>query len=275
MQQPCHKCGYLSDRPTRFCRQCGTQLFVENEATSASTRQYIPRQSANPYDGPYQSQLAQAQAAPDRGFDNQTPDTSRLYHTPMAPNYPSYPSNYQPTESKKSGAWKWVLITLVCVMMVSLGIGAMVITAIRAKHEAAEQARDQLLEKLKRAKEIAREEEEAGESLPAIPPLPPSTSGAGSGTGSGAGLDRYKYPYAKVKSSVGAFGNDVIIMTSNDSVSKVREYYKKQLGARMIEGENGDTVSFKISNSQMILITINEDKSDSDKTEITLVQTSW
>ena len=140
MQQPCHRCGYVSDRPTRFCRQCGAQLFVENEATSATTRQYAPQQSANPYDAPYQSQLAQAQAAPDRRFNYQTPDTSRLYHAPMAQNYPNYPSNYQPAEAKKSGAWKWVLVTLLCVMLVSVGIGVMVISAIRAKQAPAENA---------------------------------------------------------------------------------------------------------------------------------------
>lgn len=267
MQQPCHKCGYDSDRPTRFCRQCGARLFVENEVTSASTRQYVPQQSANPYDGPYQSQLAQAQAAPDGRFDSQTPDTSRLYHTPMAPNLPSYPSNYHPTESKKSGAWKWVLIALMCIVMVSAGIGAMVILAIRAKHTAAEPARDQLPENPNRPQEIARTDEEPGKSVPPIPPPPPSTSGAD--------LNRYKYPNAVVKNSVGGFGNDVITMSTSDSVSKVRDYYKKQLGARMINNENGDTVSFKISNSQMIVITINEDKRGSDKTEITLIKTSW
>src|SRR4030095_14386062 len=160
MQQACHKCGYNSDRPTRFCRQCGAQRFVENEATSASTRQYVQQESANPYDAPYQSQLAQAQAPPNSGFNNQTPDTSQLYHPPASPHYPNYTANTQPSESKKSGAWKWVLVTLLCLLLVSGGIGAIVISAIRAKRAAVEQARAKLLEKLESATEPAQGDEE-------------------------------------------------------------------------------------------------------------------
>src|SRR2546425_592297 len=124
MQQPCHRCGFISDRPTRFCRQCGAQLFVENEVTSATTRQYAPQQPANSYDAPYQSQFAQAQSAPDSRSNNHTPDTSRLYHDPMAQNYPSYPATSTDV-AKKSGALKWVLITLICIALVSGGIAAM------------------------------------------------------------------------------------------------------------------------------------------------------
>ncbi|MCI0388860.1 MAG: hypothetical protein MOB07_08865 [Acidobacteria bacterium] len=251
MQQPCQRCGYVSDRPTRFCRQCGAQLFVENEATSASTRQYVPQQSANPYDAPYQSQLAQAQAAPDHRFDYQTPDTSRLYPTPMAPKLSNYPTNYQPAESKKSSAWKWILIGLLCVMLVGVGIGAMVISAIHARQP---------------AEENAASETGARAPIPPIPPLPPSTSGAG--------IDRYKYPNAEVKSSVGVFGNNVVTMSTRDSVSEVKEYYKKQFGDPMVEDEDGDTVIFQIQGSPTIVITIGVDKQDSDKTEINLIRTN-
>ncbi|MFN0112139.1 MAG: hypothetical protein ACKVZH_25025, partial [Blastocatellia bacterium] len=31
---------YMSDRPARFCRQCGSQLFAESDVTSATTRNY-------------------------------------------------------------------------------------------------------------------------------------------------------------------------------------------------------------------------------------------
>jgi len=264
MQQPCHRCGYDSDRPTRFCRQCGAQLFVENEASSASTLQYAPQQSANPYDSPYQSQIAQAQAAPGGRFDSQTPDTSRLYHTPMGQNYPSYPANYQQAEAKKSGAWKWVLIALLCVMLVSVGIGAMVISAIRAKQAAAMRIRDKAQKAIDAAKEAAGEAEEAGELLRPLPPLPPPASGKG--------IDQYKYPNAVVKNSVNFLGNNVVSMSTNDSVSKVSDHYKKQLGDPMVEDEDGATVIFQNSDSPMIIIKY---KWDSKKTEITLVRPSY
>ena len=261
MQQPCQSCGYVSDRPTRFCRQCGAQHFVENEATSAPTRQQHPQQSANSYDAPYQSQLAQSQAAPDSRFDSQTPDTSRLYQTPIAQNYPSYPSNYQPAESKKSGVWKWVLIGLLCVVMVSCGIGAMVISAIHARQAAANQAIDEIIQQAERAKQ------EMERAMKVDPPLAPPNIGAG--------LEPYRYPNAKVKNSVSVLGNDVVEMSTTDSVSEVRDYYKKQLGDSMQEDENDAAVIFKISGSPTIVITISEDKQDSDKTEITLLRTNF
>ena len=251
MQQPCHRCGFVSDRPTRFCRQCGAQLFVENEATSATTRQYAPQQSAYPYDAPYQSQLAQIQSAPDNRSNDQTPDTSRLYYDPMAPNYPNYPADYQQGVVKKSGASKWILITLMCILLVSGGISVMVILAIHAIKPTANQA-------------------EGASEAPGAPAPPPPPAPAVQR----AGLEQYKYPNARVESSLRAFGNESMTMTTDDSVSDVRDYYQKRLGSTRVENEDNDSVVFKISDSPMILITINQDKDDSDKTQITVVRSN-
>jgi hypothetical protein len=252
MKQPCHRCGFVSDRPTRFCRQCGAQLFVENEATSATTRQYSPQQSANPYDAPYQSQLAQVQSAPDNRSNNQTPETSRLYYDPMAPNYPNSPADYQQAVVKKSGALKWILITLMCILLVSGAISVMVISAIHAIKPPENQA------------EGAPE----APGAPAPPPPPPAPAAQG------AGLEQYKYPNARVESSLRAFGNETMTMSTDDSVSKVKDYYQKRLGSPMVENEDEASVVFKISDSPMILITINQDEDDSDKTQITVVRSN-
>ena len=238
MQRPCHRCGFVSDRPTRFCRQCGAQLFVENEATSATTRQYAPQQPANPHNTPYQSQLAQAQYAPDNRFNDQAPETSRLYYDPPAPNYPNYPA-ISTGVAKKSGALKWVLITLICILLVSGSISVMVISAIRAKQQAAQ---------------------------PVPPPQPPPPPVLRSG------LEQYKYPNAEVKNSVDVFGNEIVTMTTSDDVDEVGEYYKKRLGDPMAEDESSDTVIFQIPGPPTILITINKDKSDSDNTQITVLR---
>ena len=258
MQRPCHSCGFISDRPTRFCRQCGAQLFVENEATSATTRQYAPQQPANPYDAPYQSQLAQARSTPDNRFDNQTPDTSRLYQALMAQNYPNYPANYQQAVAKKSGALKWVLITLLCLLLVSGGIVAMVISAIRVTHNSGVQT-------------PVPEPPPEPESIPQ-PPRPPPASGQLPNE-----LEQYKYPDAIIDELVRSpGGNDVIKMTTEDSVSEVRDYYKTRLGDPLaeVDNEDGKRVVFQVLGSPLIIITINQDEEDSDKTQITLVRSN-
>jgi hypothetical protein len=253
MQQPCHRCGFISDRPTRFCRQCGAQLFVENEATSATTRQYAPQQSAIQYDAPYQSQLAQVQSAPDNRSNNQTPDTSRLYYDPMAPNYPNYPANHQQAVVKKSGALKWVLITLICILVVSGGISMMVISAIHSRQPSAREP-------------AAAPEAPVAPGAPAPPPPPPISE---------SGLEQYKYPKAKVEYSVRGLGNESMTMTTSDSVSEVKDYYQKRLGSPMLEDEDEETAIFQVTGSPMVIITINQDPNDSDKTQITLVRSKF
>src|SRR5262245_28199553 len=262
MHKPCNRCGYVSDRPTRFCRQCGAQLYVESEATSAATR---PQPSANPYDAPYQSQLAQSWSTQEGRFDNQTPDTSRLYGAPLEQNYPNNPAIYQQAGAKKSGALKWVLITLLCVLLVSGGIGAMVISAIHAKRDAARQMADELRRELERA----RQDAELAGAAPGAPPPPAPPPPPG-----GVSLEQYKYPNARMKGSFGVFGNDFMVMTTSDSVVEVRDYYKQKLGNPIFEDEDSETVIFQIPNSPMTLI-INEDNNDSDKTEITISRINW
>jgi hypothetical protein len=148
---------------------------------------------------------------------------------------------------KKSGALKWILITLMCILLVSGGISVMVISAIRATQQPANQA-------------VGAPE---APGAPAPPP-PPSAQGAG--------LGQYKYPNAKIEYSGRALGNESMTMTTDDSVSEVRDYYQKRLGSPMVENEDDATVVLKISDSPMILITINQDKDDSDKTQITVVR---
>jgi outer membrane murein-binding lipoprotein Lpp len=251
--------------------------------TSATTRPYAPQQTANPYDAPYQSQLAQGFQ-----FEKQAPDTARLYNPPMAHNYPDYPTNYQPSERKKSGALKWILITLLCVALVSGGISAIVISAMRAKQRSAQiltpsveeleaQIREQIQREVERAKEEAvRAAEEARraaqETGAPAPPAPPHASGE-----LPAGLERYKYPNAEVKTTGGILGSEFVKMITNDSVSKVGDFYKKQLGDQILKNkdEDGESVIFQVSGSPSIMIIINQDDEDRDKTQIIIFRSSF
>ena len=85
-------------------------------------------------------------------------------------------------------------------------------------------------------------------------------------------MDQYKYPNASVENSARAFGTETMTMTTSDSVSEVKDYYKKQLGAPMVEDEDDATAVFQISDSPMTIITINQDEDDPDKTQITVVR---
>jgi hypothetical protein len=175
----------------------------------------------------------------------------------MAQNYPSYPVNYQQAEAKNSGALKWIVITLICIALVSGAISAMVISAIRAKQTASEQAHDELSKDDRLA-------ETAPPPPPAAPP-PPSTHGAG--------LEHYKYPNANVENTSKVFGIETLKMTTSDSVSEVRDYYKERLGDPMLEDDDSAAV-FQIPGPPMVIITINQGEQDSDKTEIKVVRTN-
>jgi hypothetical protein len=281
MQQPCPRCGYISDRPARFCRQCGVPLFTESEATSAATRQHSPHPTADPYaDAPYRSPYAQSGR-----LDEQTPETSRFYRPPMAPNYAGYPVG----ETKKSNAWKWVLIALLCFLLVGGGIGLMVVSAIRAKRgfenivpvqEIEAQVREQIEQEIERAKqereraieEIRRAQEESGANAPPPPPpLPPAPGELP------PGLQPYKYPNAEVSESATVVGNEFVKLLTDDSVGKVRDYYRKQIGEPLIKGkgEHGESVIFQIPGSPSIIITINEDDENPGKTEINVIRSRF
>ena len=259
MQRPCQKCGFISDRPTRFCRQCGTQLFVENEASSSTTRQYAQRQPATPYDAPYQSQLAQVVqpvqgwTAPENRSGGQQPGAAQLYHNQMAPQIPNYqannyPAGYQQAAPKKSGALKWILITTTCVVLVSVAISAMVISVISSQP------------KTPVGSGSARRANQ-----PSQPQAPSSVRGES--------LEQYKYPNAIVKSSSSIFGMETLTLSTSDSVSVVGDYYKRRLGNPIAE-DAGRSVIFNVSGSPTIVITISREGNYSGQTVITMVKTN-
>ncbi len=264
MQQPCHKCGYLSDRPTRFCRRCGTQLFVENEASSATTRQYVAQQTAdppaNPYDAPYQSPLAQSRFAQERRVDYQPPDTSQLYRGQTPQNYPNYPPNYQPTREKQSGAWKWVMITLFCVLLVGGGIGAMMISAIRATHNPGDTA------------PVTEPPVEVG-IVPPAPPAPPAPPGGEAPID----LGKYKYPGAIIDNQVRVLGNEVLNMRTRDSFDDVKKFYQLLIGEPVIESneDGAQKLVFQSAGQTSVLVSIQPDDTHFGHMQIVVVRSGF
>jgi pyruvate/2-oxoacid:ferredoxin oxidoreductase alpha subunit len=218
-------------------------------------------------------------------MDEQAPETSRLYRPPMSAGY-----GYPAAETKKSSAWKWVLIVLFCFLLLGGGVGAMVISAIRAKQRAErvlvpamEELHAQIREEVEREIERARQEqerameesrraaEEAGANAPPPPLAPPQPGELPSG------LEEYKYPNAEVSESASVVGNEFVKMLTDDSVGKVKEYYKKQLGEPLFKGkgENGESVIFQIPGSPSIIITINADDENAEKTQINVIRSRF
>jgi len=213
MQQPCSRCGYVSDRPARFCRQCGAQLFTETETTSAATRNYGSSPVSQPYADPRNTSSG--------GYEDPVADTTRFYRPPMTPNYAPYPAE----PPKKSRAGMWILIAVLSLLFVGGGMVAMVSLALRSRppitRDMEEEVRRRVEQELERAKEeIMRAQEEARQAaeetgdLPEPPPPPPAPS---------SDLEQYKYPNATVEGTVRVIGNEILNLRTKDDFAKVKD----------------------------------------------------
>lgn len=259
MQQPCSRCGYVSDRPARFCRQCGARLFIETETTSAPTRNYDPRQSSPPYSDP----PAQASGA---GFDDQTPETSRLYQPPIGQGYPHYQHYPVAPEAapKKSNAGVWILIAFLSLILVGGGMIGMVGYAVKRNYPApaAPPPSDSIPE-------------------PGEPPPPPPGPEADDETAFEenvpAELRRYVYPKAEITESVNVLGNQVVTMTTGDEIKKIKEFYSRLVGSPLVEdnSQRGKTLVFQTGESPVTLISIERDDDDPEKNRITLTRSPF
>jgi hypothetical protein len=133
MEQACPGCGFVSDRPSRYCRQCGKQLFVENELTSAETRNYDPNRG-QAADTPYPSHH--------RSWGNEmkeVQETARFYTPPLV-------SNYDVPEKKKSRMGLWIMLALLCLFLVGGSLIALVVHAFRPPRPPASAVKDATVE---------------------------------------------------------------------------------------------------------------------------------
>jgi hypothetical protein len=264
MQQPCPRCGYISDRPGRFCRQCGTPLFAENDLTSATTRSYAPNQAppTNP-NQPYTSQYGSGS-----GLDEQIPDTTHFYRPPVAP-YPGVP------EQKKSNPGMWILIVLLSFLLIGGSLAGIVFSFLRAPQKATS-SQEEIGETL--GKQIERQIEEqireAQKSIdtgvaPPVPPPPPGAPGVVP-----PDLDKYRYPNAKVEQVVSVIGNEFVKMTTSDNVRKAGEFYQNLIGQPIVKSSevDGEKFIFQIPGSPQVMVIITPDNEDDQKTQIVVMR---
>lgn len=252
MQQPCSRCGYISDRPARFCRQCGSPMFDETESSSAATRNYIPQQAQPQYGGQPGSYPSYGQGQP---FDDQTPNTTPFYRPPLAPHY-----QVPPLEQKSSNFKKWVLIGLLAFLLVT---GIAVVGGIYLGRQWIQREAGNL-----------REARGSDVPLPQQPPEPPDAPGAPPRQTASGSLDAYKYPGATVTESHKAGLNEVIKMTTEDDFDTVKEYYNEKFknSSISIKNEDGQKLIFTTTGQPLITIIVQPSDADEDKTEINLLR---
>ena len=254
MEQPCSRCGYISDRPARFCRQCGSQLFVENDATSATTRNYS--QQATPQFAEQQS--GYSGYAPGGWAEQATPNTSRFYQPPVVPQYEV------PVAPAKSGWVKWVLISFAAFFLLSLFLaGGVVYWASKKVERAVEQAQQEGV-----VVEIP--------DVPAVPdvPFPPEAPAPAVAFT----LDSFKYPGATVVTTARAPFTETVTLTTSDDLEKVKEFYDKMFTETFkdtntqIKVEEGEKYVYTSLTHPMLTIQFEPDNSDPDKVKINLTR---
>ena len=282
MQQPCSRCGYISDRPARFCRQCGAQLVNENEITSATTRNYEARTTGGSSAEPPRTWQSPMQDAP--------PETARFYQPPAPGAYAPPPAyGYSaPPAPRKSSAAPWLIVLFLAALLMGGGLlGAVgyftrnraVRPPVSAPEEIAGLEEQRIREEIDRAMQEARQaieeakqqaEDGVRDGLPPAPPAPPAAPGAGS-------LDKYKYDKAEIVETNSFLGNDVLRMETSDPIDKVRDHYQKLAGAPIVSTRKNDeqTYIFQVPGSPSIVIIVTPSEEDPSVTNIQIARTKF
>jgi len=230
MMNTCQNCGFEAQRGARFCRQCGAPLFVENEATMASTRQQFADPASQYPSRPSNPQTSEEDAV----------DTARFYRPPGTP----APKYIVPTPRGTTASF-WVLMSLVCALAI-IGLISTVLISTRIQRrdlgdvisERVERQIEREAERAARsAEQLAARAEEAARraAIPNLPPPvapapPPPPPAPGS---SSIALDDLIYPGADIETKVltpGPQNMQVVKLATSDSTAEVRKFYETRLG---------------------------------------------
>lgn len=257
MEQPCSRCGYMSDRPARFCRQCGSQLFAESDVTSATTRNY----SQQP---PQFAEQPQAGYSPG-SWAEQPANTSPFYQAPPPAQAP-YPNQHLVAEPKKSFSWwKWIALSFITFALLAVMVGG-------ALFWWGKQAVERAIERAE-----GNWSEPVVVNAPPIPgvPLPPEVSVPET---SAITLDSLKYPGATVVESNKAPFTEAVSLTTDDDLETVKEYYDKKVrelfknSNTSIQSEDDEKFVYVALANPMVTIEIQPDPRNDGKTRISIAK---
>lgn len=252
MQQPCSSCGYISDRPARFCRQCGSQLYAETESSSAETRNY-GRQTPPQY---VEQPPQYVPYVPGQAFNDQTPNTSPFYTPPAVPQY-----QYPAVEQKSSSWGKWILISLLtflCIIIFSV-VGMFYLGKRWVENNI----------------DLATGNRPVVVEVPPIPDAPPAPDAPAAVDQIGS-LDSFKYPGASIIESKIEPIARTISMTTDDDPETVKEYYDQKFketfknSPTAIDSKDGNHYTYASLSNPMLTIEIQPDEQNPGKTHISI-----
>ncbi len=265
MQQACSRCGYTSDRPARFCRQCGSQLFAETDVTSATTRNYSqqnyaqpPTQFAEQQPADYAPGFSAASYSPGTWAD-QTPNTSRLYQAPQ----------YQvpAVDQKKNFSWgKWIFLSFLTFLLLSIMAGGALIWWGK-----------EAVQRAIREGNASQPVVAADPSIPGVP-LPPEAPPAPQAVA--VSLESLKYPGSTVVESTKAPFTENLSFTTSDDPETVKQFYDKKFRELFknsdtnIQTQDEEKYVYVSLSQPMITIEIEPDRKDDGKTRISIHKVS-
>jgi hypothetical protein len=287
MQQPCKKCGFESPETDKYCRQCGGQLSMESEFSSAATLNQ-GRVEPSP-----SITVAGTGKFPPSVSDVIGGETERYYNPPQyapvaaAQDRPQYFTAPQSTSGSwfksffrfSKGAFSFLLIVA---LIVSTAM------AVYFAHEADDQRR-RTYELEDRARARAGRENANGRAQDAWDQMEEALllthEAAEKATAAGAelmvgdekpiDLDKYAYPGAQVEAKSTKPGAETISMLTRQNSDAVQAHYERLFGKPVLQvavnygAGQRKKILFQSSSAPSILVKIEEvDLPDSEKSQV-------
>jgi hypothetical protein len=239
MQQPCKKCGFVSPEMDLFCRQCGMQLAVETELSSAATLNYGRMEPAVAVAGTGRLPSGVGEAA--------VADTIRYY---AAPQYAAPPATPAPPPPPRASRFDAVARFMkgVFFFLLFAGLLAATASAVFFSKEASDerQRRWELEERAERRNNANGRAQDAWEQMQdavkLIREAEEKAAGAGASLAGSAekpvDLEKFAYPGAQTEAKVSNFGSQSLSQITSDKLATVREHYERQLGKAVIQTQD-------------------------------------
>jgi hypothetical protein len=230
MMTTCPACGFEGPAGARFCRQCGSPLFVEREINLSVTRQ---QEFSQPWEGGYAS--------------SSSPDTSRFARQAV----PAGGFYTVPTPRSNSHAF-WTLTGSICAVA-TCGLIVASLLSVRPervrpsfREAISSEIRGDLRREAERtarqAEELARVSAERARTAAEIARAAGEVAKAKGGTAHVADVfpvETLIYPQATVTNRISA-GNEAVVLKleTSDDLAQVREFYASRLGDPRIAGKS-------------------------------------